>query len=267
MSSVRKDWSLPSRFLFLPILFIAVSLVPAALWVGAITPILTTTVLQSSISTSFYQPDPTSTFWNNSWTPVRANVNYEDTGSFSYSPAIANLGLILKNAAAAISTNSEIIQHSKNDLTQYFYEGRSLGVGTSPGLVDPPWIESSFNPRLRSKLAREAPPLRTSESPPNKRRRTLPDVPSEPDTLDSPERGRRACTPLSDRDESSFDGDLPGSLGIPGSPEHSRRPRTPLSNGDGFSFYKDEIFPNFDTDSLSNASVSDFVPFPPQLQP
>lgn len=144
MSGLRIDWSLPFQYLCLSILFAVVSFVPAALWAGAITPVITTTMVQSTINTPFYQPDPAGTFWNNSWAPFRANVTYKDTGSFSYSPGVDSSGQILSNAAAAISTNDTINKHSKNDLTQYFYKGRSYGVGASPGLVDPPGNNSSL---------------------------------------------------------------------------------------------------------------------------
>lgn len=144
MPGLRIDWSLPFQFLCPSIIFAAVSFVPAALWAGAITPTSTTTMVHSMISTSFYPLDPSSTSWNNSWAPFRANVNYTDYGSFSYSPGVASSGQILSNAAAAISTNDTINKHSKNDLTQYFYKGRSYGVGASPGLVDPPEKNSTL---------------------------------------------------------------------------------------------------------------------------
>ncbi|MCJ1272081.1 hypothetical protein MMC22_011988 [Lobaria immixta] len=144
MSGLRIDWSLPFQYLCPSILFAVVSFVPAALWAGAITPVFTTTMVQSTTNTSFYQPDPSGTFWNYSWAPFRANVTYKDTGSFSYSPGVDSSGQILSNAAAAISTNDTINKHSKNDLTQYFYQGRSYGVGASPGLVDPPGKNSSL---------------------------------------------------------------------------------------------------------------------------
>ena len=143
MSSLRIDWSLPPQFLCLSILSVAASFVPAALWAGA-TPVLITKTVRSTVSTSFYQPDPSSTFWNNSWAPFRARVSHTDAGSFSYSPGVTSSGLILKNAAAAISINDTIVKHSKNDLTQYFYKGRSYGVGASPGLVAPPGNNSSL---------------------------------------------------------------------------------------------------------------------------
>ena len=144
MSSQSIDWSLPPQFLCFSILFVAVSFIPAALWAGAITPILITKTVPSTISTSFYQPDPSSSSWNNSWAPFRANVSHTDAGAFSYTPGVANSGLILNNAAAAISINDTIFRHSKNDLTQYLYKGRSYGVGASPGLVDPPGSNSSL---------------------------------------------------------------------------------------------------------------------------
>ena len=156
MSSQRIDWSLPPQFLCFSILFVAASFIPAALWAGAITPILITKMVPSTISTSFYQPDPSSTSWNNSWAPFRANVSYTDAGSFSYSPGVASSGLILNNAAAAISTNDTIVKHSKNDLTQYFYKGRSYGVGASPGLVDPPGNNSSLKSYTYSEIGYQA---------------------------------------------------------------------------------------------------------------
>ena len=156
MSSQRIDWSLPPQFLCFSILFVAASFIPAALWAGAITPISITKTVQSTISTSFYQPDPSSTSWNHSWAPFPANVNYTDAGSFSYSPGVTSSGLILKNAAAAISTNDTIVKHYKNDLTQYFYKGRSYGVGASPGLVDPPGNNGSLTSYTYSEIGYQA---------------------------------------------------------------------------------------------------------------
>lgn len=156
MPDLRIDWSLPFQFLCPSIIFAAVSFVPAALWAGAITPTITTTMVQSMINTSFYPPDPSSTSWNYSWAPFRANVTYTDYGSFSYSPGVASSGQILNNAAAAISTNDTINKHSKNDLTQYFYKGRSYGVGASPGLVDPPGKNSSLHSYSFSEIGYKA---------------------------------------------------------------------------------------------------------------
>ena len=156
ISSQRIDWSLPPQFLCFSILFVAASFIPAALWAGAITPISIMQRVPSTISTSFYQPDPSSRYWNNSWAPFRANVNYTDVGSFSYSPGVASSGLILKNAAAARSMFDTTVGHFKNDLTQYFYETRSYGVGASPGLVAAPGNNFSLKSSTYSGIGYQA---------------------------------------------------------------------------------------------------------------
>ena len=135
MCGLRIDWDLPVKLLCLSALFIAVSFIPAALWAGAITPVLTTTNLSLETQIPVFAPDPSGRYWNDSWAPFPMPVNYTDQGSFSYSPAVTDSGLILKNAAAAISANNSVVKHSRNDLTQYFYNGRSYGIGASPGLI------------------------------------------------------------------------------------------------------------------------------------
>ena len=136
MCNLRVDWDLPAKFSCLSLAFVAISLVPAALWADAITPIITTTKVPASINTPVFRPDPSGNIWNKSWSPFLAPVTYNDKGTFSYPPGVSRQALILNNAAAVISPNNISTRQSKTDLTQYSYNNRSHGVGASPGLVE-----------------------------------------------------------------------------------------------------------------------------------
>lgn len=141
MLNRRIDWNLPMSLLGMSAVFIAVTFGPAAIWVGAITPIETTALHHTTVSTSVYSSDPLGEFWNYTYGVTDNNVTYNDFGSFTYSPITHRSGQLLNTAAAAVATNSTTNKHSKNDLTQYTYLNRSYGVGAAAGLTILPGID------------------------------------------------------------------------------------------------------------------------------
>ena len=127
----RFDWALPWPYLIALMLFIAFSLFPAALWAGAITPVLAT-----KDST---KPLDLPSFSNlTGLNDGGANITAQHTaqGVFTYAPASDLWGLILDAATDASDRNGGTGSHAKLDKTGYIYTTRGYGAGASVGLVD-----------------------------------------------------------------------------------------------------------------------------------
>ncbi|KAK5220525.1 hypothetical protein LTR72_007147 [Exophiala xenobiotica] len=116
------------------------TLVPAAFWAGAITPVPIMVPKFSSIQIPKYASDPHKKYWNITKSPdaptVVGNIYTNAMGDFSFYPVIAFGGRIMTTASSATSVNTTMIQtHPKYDNTRYSFSGRSYGVGSSAGLV------------------------------------------------------------------------------------------------------------------------------------
>ena len=108
---------------------------PAALWAGAITPVLSTATVHSTIRIPKYQRDPDNQYWNQSGTAeLQGGYNTTNTplGDFSFFPVFPYANLIMGSASSASVRNRT---HSKYDHTRYAFAGRSYGVGSSVGLI------------------------------------------------------------------------------------------------------------------------------------
>lgn len=138
----RVDWALPWLNCITLLAFIAITLLPAALWAGAITPILSSRLLTEHILLPAY----TNTTILDQM-DITVNMNDGDVtkhtakGIFTYSPQIEFPGLLFNSAQDASSRtdtdgpNSHAKQ-PKLDKTGYIYTGLSYGVGASVGLMD-----------------------------------------------------------------------------------------------------------------------------------
>lgn len=135
MSIPRVDWDLPLRFFF-PVLFtVLLSLVPAALWAGSITPLLDTTSSTGMLSIPSY--DDISLVREYPMNIGGAGPGLRNSkGFFTYSVGQQLIGPLLSSAAQASSNGTKRPLHPKIDNTQYSYKGRSFGVGSSAGLMD-----------------------------------------------------------------------------------------------------------------------------------
>ena len=122
-----------------------VAVLPGAIWAGALTPVVTSTIIMPSASW-FYPASPyldvpryspaSAEFWNvTSWVAPSDTIRTEK-GIFTYSPNYALQGLILNVAASATSPDGTAQNHTKIDNSRFTYLGRSFGVGSSVGLVD-----------------------------------------------------------------------------------------------------------------------------------
>ncbi|KAI4130877.1 MAG: hypothetical protein LQ347_003209 [Umbilicaria vellea] len=134
------DWVLPwSYCITLLFAFITTTLLPAALWAGAITP-----VLSSRLSTHQILLPSFANITLLNKLDITATLSDADLfintakGIFTYLPETYIQGLLLNSAQDASNrtqaggTNS----HAKLDKTGYVYTGRSYGLGASVGLVD-----------------------------------------------------------------------------------------------------------------------------------
>jgi len=135
LSSARLDLTLGKGPFGLLICFYAITIGSAALWAGAITPVVDSTA-PTTLGLSLPQfSNSTADIWlHQDWmtaTPPAQNA----FGTFSYSPVRDVQGLTIVEAGSASTLDGSPPFHSKNDKSGYLYQGRSFGVGVSPGLV------------------------------------------------------------------------------------------------------------------------------------
>ena len=129
----RPDWALPWIYLLILPVFLALSLLLAALWAGAITPVFSTKrsteqmALPSFMDVSRLNDQIIESFTYTTRT---------SQGTFTYVPQFDLQGLILDAVQYASCQNGAPNSHTKLDKTGYKYLGRSYGVGSSLRLMD-----------------------------------------------------------------------------------------------------------------------------------
>ncbi|KAI7770224.1 hypothetical protein LZL87_002595 [Fusarium oxysporum] len=113
---------------------------PAALWAGSITP----TINELTEKTVIEVPDfdqATSKYWASRCAPAQPCDELlggtQDLGTFSYVNWKARTGLLANSVSQASSRNFSTPAYQKLDGTGYFYHGRSYGVGSAIGLLQP----------------------------------------------------------------------------------------------------------------------------------
>ncbi|CAN9165232.1 unnamed protein product [Alternaria alternata] len=135
MSIMRVDWDLPLRFFFPSVLVVLLSLVPAALWAGSMTPSVSRTVgggmllIPSYEDVSMIKEYPM--MIGSSGPSMRSQK-----GFFTYSVGQQQSSQLLASAAQASSFGMDSHVHRKLDNTRFSYRGRSYGVGAAVGLKD-----------------------------------------------------------------------------------------------------------------------------------
>ena len=116
---------------------LAVTLIPSALWAGAITPVLTTEPALGVINVPRYTLDPQGQYLNQTvtnWEAGAANTTINKYGQFSFFPAFPFGPRILEKASSATSLdNTTVAVSQKFDNSRYSFNGRSFGVGTTVG--------------------------------------------------------------------------------------------------------------------------------------
>ncbi|MCJ1472193.1 hypothetical protein MMC13_000840 [Lambiella insularis] len=137
LTGKKIDNNLPLRFLILAALFFGVTIIPANLWTGALTPVLVTREIVMSYSVPVYAPDLDGKFWNQTWTPTaKPSPPYRSPmGAFSYTPAYDRGGSMINTAAGIIFDKDNTTSVPRSDHTGFTYSTRSFGVGAAVGLV------------------------------------------------------------------------------------------------------------------------------------
>ena len=137
MSLPRIEWDLPLRF-FLPVsLVVTFSIVPSALWAGAITPTLTEDTTIGNLQVPSYSNISLIKEYPSEIGRAGPSLRTQ-LGFFTYSVGTQLTGNLLSSAASATTVDNSPRIHSKFDNTQFHYTGRSYGVGAAIGLSDNP---------------------------------------------------------------------------------------------------------------------------------
>jgi hypothetical protein len=140
----RIDTSFRKGRLATVVIFFLIAQVPAALWAGALTPVLVTTALKTGLIQVPAYTTATEHIWNNEFQVVGPKVYNVQTnctkvnsarGYVASCPVPDMQGLLLHSASSATTLRGAPRDHSKNDNPNWIYRGRSYGVGSSQGLT------------------------------------------------------------------------------------------------------------------------------------
>jgi len=136
LSIPRVDWDLPVRFFF-PVLFVVfLSLVPAALWAGSMSPSVSRTIGSGMLLIPSYEDVSMIREYPMMIGAAGPSIRTR-RGFFTYSVGQQQSGPLMGSAAGASSIGrGQEHLHRKLDNTQFSYRGRSYGVGASVGLMD-----------------------------------------------------------------------------------------------------------------------------------
>ncbi|KAH7083251.1 hypothetical protein BKA63DRAFT_148453 [Paraphoma chrysanthemicola] len=131
----RVDWDLPLRFFFPVLGVVFLSLVPAALWAGSMTPSVSRTMGSGMLLVPTYEDVSMIMEYPMMIGSAGPSLRTQK-GFFTYSVGQQMSGQLMGSAASASSTGRAPHVHRKLDNTQFSYRGRSYGVGAPAGLMD-----------------------------------------------------------------------------------------------------------------------------------
>ncbi|KAF6810589.1 hypothetical protein CSOJ01_06268 [Colletotrichum sojae] len=123
-----------TRFLGSIATFFCLVMLSASLWLGAMKPRSSTIVIKDTISVPSYK---NMTYVKEYRLSLPGPSTTTKNGIFSYSVATSFLNSLVASASS-LSDLPDVItrKHPKLDSTQFSYEGRSYGVGSSVGILD-----------------------------------------------------------------------------------------------------------------------------------
>ncbi len=143
ISSGCVDYAHSSVWTLLSTIILVASVIPGALWAGALTPVITPqslsyggTVEVPTFSTS------SSDFWDSEFQVKGFSLwnrvgNCQGAGLMTTCPVPTLHGSLLSTLSSATTANNTFRSHAKIDSTEWSYLGRSYGVGSSLGLSRP----------------------------------------------------------------------------------------------------------------------------------
>ncbi|KAJ0270910.1 hypothetical protein COL940_011342 [Colletotrichum noveboracense] len=131
----RLRWDLRLRFLLPIIAFSGLGLISSALWVGAMTPVSSTIVEQEILRVPSFKNTTLIKEYPSEISRAGPSTTTKQ-GLFTYSVGVKLLGSLIASGSSATTSDGSVRRHAKIDNTQYIYEGRSYGVGSSVGIQD-----------------------------------------------------------------------------------------------------------------------------------
>lgn len=134
LCTLHPDWSLLSKFLIPLVGFMALTIVPSALWAGAMSPISTQVAEIRHVTLPGYANISQVCEYPSEFDSVKVMRNSK--GTFAYNVGMALEGDLLSSAATATTIDGTLRRHRKLDNSAFVYNGRSYGVGASVGLTD-----------------------------------------------------------------------------------------------------------------------------------
>jgi hypothetical protein len=149
----RPGVSWEARWIFhiASILFVVASLIPGAMWSGAITPTVAEEIVTREIQIPTFRSQNLSAIWdpgNTTATVAKGfgpdSVWITNSGLFTFNPSISSIrGTFLGLASTASNTTGPDSLRPKFDQTGYHHFNRSFGVGAAAGLIS---IPDTVNP-------------------------------------------------------------------------------------------------------------------------
>ena len=144
LSTARVDLNLPTPHLLIASAFVAATLLPGALWAGALSPMFVlksqglgdqllpafTDHSKANWDTQFEQRGPGHNIWNIN---DKCSVFNDVRGLVPSCPVPTLQGLLLLSASSSTTWDGGPRNHSKLDNPSWEYIGRSFGVGSSVG--------------------------------------------------------------------------------------------------------------------------------------
>ena len=141
-SRASIDWNLPVLPRAGTIAFRLLTIVPAAIWTGALTPQSTGQIQNAELAIP--------TVGNGSYTYLYPSkdhgkcwITQQLNGTFTDCPTLRFTGKLLDSASSATTPDGSARNHSKLDNARFRYTGRSYGVGTPVGLTDSKLLDIS----------------------------------------------------------------------------------------------------------------------------
>ncbi|KAK2030811.1 hypothetical protein LX32DRAFT_311069 [Colletotrichum zoysiae] len=131
----RLRWDLELRFLLSILVFSCLGLVSSALWVGAMTPVSSTIVEHEMLQVPSFRNTTLIKEYPSEISSAGPSATTKQ-GLFTYSVGVKLLGSLIASGSSATTSDGSVRKHAKIDNTQYIYEGRSYGVGSSIGIRD-----------------------------------------------------------------------------------------------------------------------------------
>ncbi|WYZ35699.1 hypothetical protein EsH8_X_000346 [Colletotrichum jinshuiense] len=131
----RLQWDIRLPFLLSILAFCALGPILSALWVGAMTPVGSTIIVHENITVPAFINTTLIKEYPSEISQSGPSITTRQ-GFFTYSVGVKLLGSLIASGASATTSDGSARRHTKIDNTQFIYEGRSYGVGSSVGIGD-----------------------------------------------------------------------------------------------------------------------------------